>query len=150
MFDARSERVVGLGADAIERMLEPGDAIGDRPGEVDRLRLEDIRVDRAQAFELVVAQDRVVDHELPRMLGRLVEQVALRADERLHAHHDRLADRVDRRVRDLREELLEVRVEERPPVGEHGERRVVPHRADRLLARSRASGASITFMSSCV
>ena len=53
------------------------------------------------------------------------------------AHHDRLADRVDRRVRHLREELLEVGVEQRPPVGEHGERRVVAHRADRLLGVDR-------------
>ena len=65
--------------------------------------------------------------------GRLVEQVPLRADAGLHAHHDRLADRVDRRVRHLREELLEVGVEQRLPVGEDGERQVVPHRADRLL-----------------
>ena len=81
----------------------------------------------------VVEQDRVVDHELARVLGRLVEQVPLGADARLHAHHDRLADRVDRRVGHLREELLEVGVEQRLPVGEHGERQVVPHRADRLL-----------------
>ena len=90
-----------------------------------------------QPLELLVAQDRVVDHELARVLRRLVEQVALRADERLDAHHDGLADRIDRRVRDLREELLEVRVHERPPAGEHGERRVVAHRADRLLAVDR-------------
>ena len=117
--------------------LEPVGAVCDRPGDVDRVRLEDVRLDLAQALELVVAQDRVVDHELARVLGRLVEQVPLGADERLHAHHDRLADRVDRRVRHLREELLEVRVEERPPVGEHGERRVVAHRARPPPPRSR-------------
>ena len=90
-------------------------------------------LDAAQLLELAVEQDRVVDHELARVLGRLVEQVALGADARAHAHHDRLADRVDRRVRHLREELLEVRVEERLAAGQHGERRVVAHRADRLL-----------------
>ena len=37
-----------------------------------------------------------------------VEQVRLRADERHQRHHDRLADRIDRRVGDLREQLLEV------------------------------------------
>ena len=67
------------------------------------------------------------------MLRGLAEQVPFRPDERLHAHHDRLADRVDRRVRDLREELLEVGVEQRMTLGEHSERRVVPHRPDRLL-----------------
>ena len=68
---------------------------------------------RRSCSSSLVEQDRVVDHELPRVLGRLVEQVALGADARAHAHHDRLADRVDRRVRHLREELLEVRVEQR-------------------------------------
>ena len=130
---AVAERVVGLGADPVDRLLEPVDAGVDRPRRVDRVRLEDLRVDLAQRLELVVAQDRVVDDQLPCVLGRLGEQVALGADERLHAHHDGLADRVDRRVRDLCEELLEVRVEERPAVREHRERRVVPHRAHRLL-----------------
>ena len=134
MLTPRGERGVGLGADALER----------RPRSRRRLRPTGhvksiVRARKtsestcAQPLELLVAQDRVVDHELPRVLRRLVEQVALRPDERLLAHHDRLADRVDRRIRHLREELLEVRVEERPPVREHGERRVVPHRADGLL-----------------
>ena len=128
------ERRVGVGADPVERRLQPVRAVGDRPGRVDRVRLEDVRADVPEPLELAVAEDRVVDHELPRVLRRLVEQVALRADARLDAHHDRLADRVDRRVRHLREQLLEVRVEERLAPGEHRERRVVPHRADRLLA----------------
>ena len=119
--------------DALQRALHPGRPLGDGPRDVERVRLEDRGAHLAQLLELGVEQDRVVDHELARVLGRLVEQVPLRADARLHAHHDRLADRVDRRVRHLREELLEVRVEERLAVGEHGERRVVPHRADRLL-----------------
>ena len=80
-----------------------------------------------------VAQDRRLHRELVRVLGRLVEQVALRADAGGDAHHQRLADRVDRRVGDLREELLEVGEQRRLAVGEHGEREVVAHRADRLL-----------------
>ena len=92
-----------------------------------------LRVDLAQPLELVVAQDRVRDHELACMLRCLVQQVALRADARFDAHHDGLADRVDRRVRHLGEELLEVRVEHRPPLGEDRQRQVVAHRPDRLL-----------------
>ena len=45
-------------------------------------------------------------------LGALLEQVALGAEAGADAHHDVLADRVDRRVGDLGEELLEV-VEQR-------------------------------------
>ncbi len=131
--DAVGERRVRLPADALECRLHPGGAVLDRPGDVERGRLEDRRVDLPQALELGVEQDRIVDHQLPRMLGRLVEQVPLRADARLHAHHDRLADRVHGRVRHLGEELLEVRVEEGLAIGQDGQRRVVAHRADRLL-----------------
>ena len=70
--------------------------------------------------------------------GDVLEQVRLRADRGLEAHHDALADRVDRRVRDLREELLEVAVERRRLVGQDGQREVVAHRAGRLR-RQRAA-----------
>ncbi len=113
--------------------LEASRPVLDRPSRVDRVRTEDVGIDLAEPLELLVAQDRVGDHELASMLRRLVEQVPLRADAGLDAHHDRLADRVDRRIRHLGEELLEVRVEDRPPVGEHRERQVVAHRPDRLL-----------------
>ena len=118
----------------------PGRAVGDGPGHVQRARLEDRRVHLAQLLELRVEEDGGVEDELARVLRRLVEEVLLGADARLQAHHDRLADRVDRRVRDLREQLLEVRVDEPVPVGEHRERRVVPHRADRLLGVQRERG----------
>ena len=57
-------------------------------------------------------------------------------------HDDLLADRVDRRVGDLREELLEVVVEQLRPVREHRERRVVAHRADRPRRRRRPSAST--------
>ncbi len=112
-------------------------AVGDRPGDRDGVRAEHGRVDAAQRLELVVAQDRVRDDELVGVIRPLVEQVRLRADARLDRHHHGLADGVDRRVGDLREELLEVREERRRLVGQDGERDVVAHRADRLLALGR-------------
>ena len=67
------------------------------------------------------------------------EQVDLRADARLEAHDDRLAQRVDRRVGDLREQLLEVGEQRRAQVGQDRQRDVVAHRAGRLggVARHR-------------
>ena len=59
-----------------------------------------------------------------------MDEVALRAHEGLGAYDDLLADRVDGRVRDLGEELLEVVIQELRLVREHGERRVVAHGAD--------------------
>ena len=64
------------------------------------------------------------------------------------AHHDRLADRVDRRVRHLREELLEVRVEERLAAVSTASGVSFPIEPTGSSA-FRASGARIAFMSSC-
>ena len=54
------------------------------------------------------------------------------------AGHDRrdqlLANRVQRRVRDLREQLLEIVEKRLGAVGEDGQGGVGPHRAERLLA----------------
>ena len=63
------------------------------------------------------------------MLGRLVEEVLLRAKRHLERHHQLLAQRVYGGVRDLREVLLEVREQELGPLGEDGQRGVGPHRS---------------------
>ena len=70
--------------------------------------------------------------------------------KRHEAHDELLADRVDRRVRHLGEVLLEIGVEQLRLVGERRDRRVGAHRADRLLAASRAIGASRIVRSSWV
>jgi len=56
------------------------------------------------------------------------------ADRGDHRGDDLLADRVERRIGHLGEELLEVVGEQLRPVGEHRQRGVVAHRADRLRA----------------
>src|SRR2546430_6234884 len=68
------------------------------------------------------------------------------------AHHDRLADGVDRRIRHLREQLLEVRVEKRLALREDGEGRVVPHRADgdRKSTRLNSSHSQISYAVFCL
>ena len=62
------------------------------------------------------------------------QQVGARADHRQQAHHQFLADRVDRRIGDLREVLLEIIVQQAAAVGQHGDRRIGTHRTDRILA----------------
>src|SRR6478736_2747745 len=66
-------------------------------------------------------EDGLAHHELAGMLRRLLDQVALGTDAGGQAHHDGLADRVDGRVRDLREELLEVGEQRRLLVRENRE-----------------------------
>ncbi len=135
---AAPDRVDALGAERRELRLDRLGAPGERIGDVELVALElgaGVRCDRAQARHVGEVEDRLRDLEPHRRIdGVDVEQVGLGADERHQRHHDRLADRIDRRVGDLREQLLEVVVERLVLVGEDGERRVVAHRADALLA----------------
>ncbi len=90
--------------------------------------------------QLVVVDDRERQGELAAVLGARLEEVGLRTDRRRDGGDDFLADRVERRVRDLREQLLEV-VEQQPrPFRQHGDRCVGSHRADRLGAVERHRG----------
>ena len=93
-----------------------------------------VRRQMAQLRHVLVVDDRVLDLDLPARLRLGLEQVALGPDRRAHVGHQLLADRVERRVRHLREQLLEVVVEQPRLVRQHGQRRVGAHRADRLLA----------------
>ncbi len=68
-------------------------------------------------------------------LGAGLQEVALGPDRHLGGHDDLFADGVDRRVGDLGEELLEVRVEQLRPFREHCQCLVVAHGADRLGTR---------------
>ena len=109
-----------------------------RIGDVERLRLERVVVhvaDGADLLQVLVGEDRLAHLEaLAPALALDVEQVRPRPDERDEAHHQLLADRIDRRVGDLGEVLLEIGVEQLRLVGQRRDRRVVAHRADRLLA----------------
>ena len=66
--------------------------------------------------------------------GPGLQQVALAPGTGEDRGHQLLADRVQRRVRHLGEELLEVVEQRLGTFGEHGQGRVVAHRADRFLA----------------
>ena len=86
-----------------------------------------------QPVHVLGGQKGLAQLELAHVLRGLVEEVLLPPDEAHQRHHELLAQRVDRRVGHLREELLEVAEEQDRALGEHRERRVVAHRADRLL-----------------
>src|ERR1700722_18054910 len=62
------------------------------------------------------------------VLGLLLENVALAADVTEQRHHGFFANGIDGRIRDLREQLLEITEERLRTVGETSERRVGAHR----------------------
>ena len=114
-----------------------------RISDVERLRVERVLevADAADLLEVVVGQDRLADFEaLALPVAFEVEDVGARPDEAHETHDELLADRVDRRVRHLGEVLLEIGVEQLPLVGQHRDRRVGTHGADRLLAGCRHGG----------
>ena len=97
----------------------------------------DVRVEVDQLGQFVVAQNRLRQHDLAAGVLVRVEQITFSAGGSLQAGHHLFADGVQRRVGHLGEQLLEV-VEQHPrPLGEHRNRSVGPHRADRLGAGAR-------------
>ena len=64
--------------------------------------------------------------------GPGLQQVRLRAHRTADRGDDLFTNRVERRVGDLGEELLEVVEQQARPLAEHGDRGVGAHRADRL------------------
>ena len=82
----------------------------------------------------LLSMQRAVEADHAAAVRAGIEQVALGADEGLGGGDEFLADAVERRVGDLGEDLLEILIEVLRLVGEHGERRVVAHRGDRLDA----------------
>ena len=88
-----------------------------------------------ELLEVVVGEHGMLHLEPLRLRGTLLEEIPARAEGGHQRHHRLLADRVDRRVGHLGEQLLEVVEQRQRPIAEHRERRVVAHRADRLLTR---------------
>ena len=121
----------------ISAVSMPSGPVGDRPGHVEHLGAQPAVVERPHHRRLLVREHRLLEDEL--RLGQPVEvqQVLLGPEAGAQAHHDVLANRVDRRVRDLREALLEVREQAGRVLGEHRQGDVVPHRPGRLLGVAR-------------
>ena len=138
---AAGDRVAAALAQLLDAALEPVGALGDLEQHRHGDALEAVRavdaVEVAQLLQLLVAQHRRRQRDLPRRDRRRLEQVALGPDRGVDRHDQLFADRVDRRVGHLREQLLEVVVEQLRPLRQHRERRVVAHRADRLDAVDR-------------
>ena len=67
------------------------------------------------------------------VLRSLFQDVPLRANVADERHHHLFANRINRRVGYLSEELLEIIEQRLWPVTQAGQRRVCSHRADRLL-----------------
>ncbi len=142
--DAFAHGAFGARAQRIERVLQAGRAGLGRPGGVERARLEMVVADlgdRADLLQIRVGEDRLA--HLQALVGRSAldrEQVRPRPDDGHQAHHQLFANRIDRRVGHLREILLEIGEQQLRLARQRRDRRIVAHRADRLLAQRRHRG----------
>ena len=138
----RVDGSLGRGTQFGERLLQRGAGIGggriEESGQHDQREVGQ-RLGQ-QLGHLLVGQDRLLEFEQATLTGRLRQQVPLASEAADERHHELLADRIDRRVRDLRELLLEVTEQRDRPVAEDGQRDVGPHAADRLFAVGRHGG----------
>ena len=108
---AAGDRLFGAVAETVEHGLHALGAERGVIGEVERLGVERVleMADGADFFQIRVGQDRLAHFEALFLRGALVvEDVGARADEGDQAHHQLLADRIDRRIGDLGEVLLEI------------------------------------------
>jgi hypothetical protein len=133
---AAGDRFLGPVAQPLERSLHAVRALVARIGDVERLGVEAVLgvTDRTDLLEIAVGQDRLPHFE-PLLLCRtlVVKHVRARPDERDQAHHQLFADRIDRRVGDLGEVLLEIGVKQLRFLRHRRNRRVGAHRADGFL-----------------
>ncbi len=127
-----------LGA-AISQLLDglahAGPAIGNLVKDRKCDRPEAVRVAGGQVADLLqlfVGEDGRRQFELVGGARVRIEQVALRPDRHLSGGDYLLANGVDRRIRDLGEQLLEIRVEQLRPLGQDRKGGVVAHRPDRV------------------
>jgi hypothetical protein len=112
---AALDGIHGLGAQRGQLGLHTFMAPGQRVGDVERDAAElavGVRLDVAQLGHVGKVQHGCAHFQPHRRVDLVdVQQVGLGADEGHQRHHDGLADRVDRRVGHLGEQLLEVVVQ---------------------------------------
>ncbi len=138
-------RVLGLGGERRERRFHAVRAPRRGIADVELVGLEGAAGEERNVADLlhrVAGEDRLRRFETHRQVGRVRryvdgKEIRPRSDERDERHHELFADRIDRRIRHLGEELLEITVEHLRPVRQHRQCGIVAHRADRFLARLR-------------
>ena len=131
---AVGDGAAGARLQRLDRALEPGRALGDRIEHRQRHRLEAEPGDVGELREVLVGEDRILEHDLPARSRFGPQQIALGPDRGFHGRDQLFADLIERRVGDLGEQLLEVVVERPRTIRQHGQRGVGAHGADRLFA----------------
>ena len=126
----------GLGAsrEVADRGFERAGATVDREGGVEHNGGEGIEIATQERGDGRGEEEERVEREEPGRIGLLGQQRSAGPEQHAQAHDQAFAQRVDRRVGDLREALLHVVMDRTGATGQGRERRVVTHRERRFVA----------------
>ncbi len=95
--------------------------------ERDGLRMEPGLIQRTDLHEIHSGQDRMIDLQHTAVLRLFIQKIAVGSDVDRRVRDHLLTEGVNRRVRDLREQLLEIIEQELVLTGENRERNIVSH-----------------------
>ncbi len=121
------DRFFGIGDQPVQSVFQSFSALFDieNGGQADGFHV--VVGDMFQMCQRIGVQQRRTELQPSEMPRRFRQQVVF-ASQKTHQRHDQLfAQRVDRRVRDLRELLFEIVEQQLRTVRQHGQRRVEPH-----------------------
>ena len=121
---------LGLRADVLDGGTDAGVGI---EGEFDVAVGTVVGRHRQQLAQLALRQHRRIEVDVAHGLGAVGEHIALAPELGRQRHHAVFAQRIDRRIGDLREGLAEAVVQRPHLLRQRGHRHVVAHRADRFL-----------------
>ena len=130
----RRHRGTGATTQLFHGPFEPGRPGCRRKQHRQRLRLKCGVGDVSQRGQLFVVENGIIDLDQVARSAFGSEKVALRPQQGGHVSDELLPDRIERWVGDLGEQLLEIFVKQSRAVRQHRQRRIGPHRSDRLGA----------------
>ncbi len=130
---AGCDSLFGLATQPIERRDQRVGAFGGGEQGAQRCAGERRILQAPDHGEVLIVQHRAGQAQQMGVGWPLLQQMAAPAQHERQRHDQLLAQRIDRRVGDLGEALFEIVVQRARAVGEHCRRRIVAHRADRLL-----------------
>ena len=126
-----ADAFLGFMADTFQRGAQSGFAVGHREGAVDHAGRRAHELPHGEEFRC--RQHRTFQLQQVALAGVLVQHVAQVAQPGLQRHHAGFAQTVNRRVGDLAKGLTEKMVQAPITLRQHGDRRVITHRADGFL-----------------
>ncbi len=128
--DALARGGFSLGADALDAGLQ---AFVQAVGQIDQPVLVGVLLHLDQLAQLALAEHRRIEDDVVHRLRTGMEDVGLLAELGGQRHDAVFAQRIDRRVGDLRERLAEIIVERAAVLAQHRHRGVIAHRAGGFL-----------------